>query len=140
MTCRRPPLGAQTSTPSHHKSGLLHNLEMEQTSFMEPKGKLQALIEGIYEILDSSGISGLTDTELSRLKKLVFGAEIPEEEWRPFTVFRHDGYSRNLVDQGNGNFDLLLVAWNPDQSRYLKLHVIYIIFLAVFMIMQDHTA
>lgn len=119
MTCRRPqPPQTQTST-SHHQRGLLHIFEMDHTTFINPQGNLQILIEKIYQILEESGISGLTDGELSRLKSLVFSAEIPEEEWRPFAVFRKDGYSRNLVDQGNGNFDLLLVAWNPAQSRHI---------------------
>lgn len=141
MTCRRPSLETQTSS-RHGQSSSSYIFEMANHTFISPKGNLQNLIENIYEILGKSGISGLTDNELSRLKNAVFSAEIPEDEWRPFAVFRHEGYSRNLVDHGNGNFDLLLVAWNPGQSRYINrsttIHFSPIILVA-FMIMLDHT-
>lgn len=109
--------GPSTEAQQHRHELLCSLFDMNANKFKTPKGNLQKLINSVYGILERTGIGGLADEELSELKKLVFGASIPEEEWRPFVVFREEGYSRNLVDQGNGNFDLLLVAWNPGQSR-----------------------
>jgi len=41
-------------------------------------------------------------------------------EWKKFAKFDRYKYTRNLVDEGNGKFDLMLLCWNP--SQYSPIH------------------
>jgi len=92
-------------------------LEGGEFSTIELSEALKAIVEEAHKILDKTGISGLEGSELARLKKFVFNLDIPDEKWKPYVFFREEKYARNLVDQGNGNFDLLLLTWMPGQQR-----------------------
>ena len=85
---------------------------------IEPTGALKELLDEVHMILGMHAMAGLTPPEVARLKTLLFSRPIPESEWRPFVFFKAGGYARNLIDHGNGNFNLLLVTWLPSQNRY----------------------
>lgn len=85
---------------------------------VEPAGALKELLDEVRTILGTRVVAGLAPPELAHLGSLLFSRPIPESDWRPFLFFKADGYARNLIEQGSGNFDLLLVAWLPSQSRY----------------------
>lgn len=98
----------------YHKDGKYEQVEL--------KGSLKSVVQRIHEIMKDSGISGLDGDNLSALKKVVFETDIPEDEWRPLVFYHQGRYARNLVDQGNGNFDLLLVSWMPSHSSCIHDH------------------
>lgn len=43
-------------------------------------------------------------------------------DWKRFAVFDRHKYTRNLVDEGNGKYNLLLLCWNESQGSSVHDH------------------
>ncbi|KHJ97115.1 cysteine dioxygenase type I [Oesophagostomum dentatum] len=43
-------------------------------------------------------------------------------EWRRFAVFDEHKYTRNLVDEGNGKYNLMLLCWGPGMGSSIHDH------------------
>lgn len=43
-------------------------------------------------------------------------------EWLPFIKFQPDRYTRNLVDAGNGKFNLMILCWAESQGSSIHNH------------------
>ncbi len=87
------------------------------TEYQEPTGNLALFVQSVRKIMVESSIDGLSSRDLASLQDLIGSTEIPEEDWKPFLFYKKDGYARNLVDNGNGNFDLILLSWTPNSAR-----------------------
>lgn len=64
----------------------------------------------VTALKDALGSSGLTsnDIDIAQLTQLMQEYRSNEDEWRSFAlVDRNSGYTRNLVDQGNGKSNLV---------------------------------
>ncbi|KIH52702.1 cysteine dioxygenase type I [Ancylostoma duodenale] len=45
-------------------------------------------------------------------------------DWRQFAVFDEHKYTRNLVDVGNGKYNLMILCWGPGMgSRHTSKHI-----------------
>jgi cysteine dioxygenase len=44
------------------------------------------------------------------------------KEWAPFTKFQPNRYTRNLVDAGNGKFNLMMLCWAESQGSSIHNH------------------
>jgi cysteine dioxygenase len=44
------------------------------------------------------------------------------KEWAPFVKFQPDRYTRNLVDAGNGKFNLMILCWAESQGSSIHNH------------------
>ncbi|VDL70211.1 unnamed protein product [Nippostrongylus brasiliensis] len=44
------------------------------------------------------------------------------EEWRQFAVFDEHKYTRNLVDVGNGKYNLMILCWGPGMGSSIHDH------------------
>ncbi|CAJ0608762.1 unnamed protein product [Cylicocyclus nassatus] len=45
-----------------------------------------------------------------------------EDEWRRFAAFDEHKYTRNLVDVGNGKYNLMLLCWGPGMGSSIHDH------------------
>ncbi|CAF2070893.1 unnamed protein product [Rotaria magnacalcarata] len=43
-------------------------------------------------------------------------------EWKPYIKFQSDRYTRNLVDAGNGKFNLIILCWAESQGSSIHNH------------------
>jgi hypothetical protein len=105
-------------------------------------GNLQVFIDELHKRLASCKIDRLSADELKELKKFVLEYGFEKADWKEFVFFDDRTYTRNLLDGGNGIFDLLLLGWCPGQFRYrnLQIRIASNTRLALCMIMPDHTA
>lgn len=90
----------------------------EQNETVPLTKAMQAFVDELHRRLDSAGLRDLPEAELESLKEFVYSYEFEERDWKDMVFFRDKGYTRNLVDSGNGFFDLLLLGWRPKQFRY----------------------
>lgn len=79
---------------------------------------LRAFIDELYRLLNGVKMEELPSNELAKLLAFMRTYKFTEEEWRDLVCFDEKHYTRNLVDGGNGNFNLILLGWNPSQCRY----------------------
>ncbi|KAF4960025.1 hypothetical protein FGADI_1299 [Fusarium gaditjirri] len=69
--------------------------------------------------------SGLTsdDVDVDFLKQLMEGYDGSDNMWKPYAFGdRSRGYTRNLVDEGNGKSNLLVLVWSPGKGSPIHDH------------------
>ena len=62
------------------------------------------------------------DVDVDELMKLVDKYEFDEEELRPYIGFSPNKYTRNLIDTGNGKYNLILLCWNMGTKSSIHDH------------------
>ncbi|KAK2000465.1 cysteine dioxygenase type I [Colletotrichum falcatum] len=79
----------------------------------------------VVALRDALGASGLTcdGVDLGFLKRLMKDYDSDEEEWGGFALADASrAYTRNLVDEGNGKSNLLILVWTPGKSSPIHSH------------------
>lgn len=74
----------------------------------QPQDGFSKLVKNLSEVLgDSSGIDS-EDVEVKKLEQLMIDYNSKDEEWSPYAFADFSrGYTRNLVDEGNGKSNLV---------------------------------
>eukprot|EP00158_Paraphelidium_tribonemae_P006546 Partr_v1_DN27877_c0_g1_i1_m23374 putative cysteine dioxygenase len=70
------------------------------------------------------GVYGLAHPSInvSRLQAIMANYKSDPEEWKQFAFFDSNRYTRNLVDDGNGEYNLLLLCWGPGMASPVHDH------------------
>ncbi|KCV68268.1 hypothetical protein H696_05190 [Fonticula alba] len=83
-------------------------------------------IDHLRELLkaefDNEGISTLCYRRLKRVRRLMQLYTPKPEDYAPYAHFRDGYYTRNLVDDGNGHFNLIVLAWAEGQGSPVHDH------------------
>jgi hypothetical protein len=68
------------------------------------------------------GVNGLDSKEVdvARVQKLMTNYTSNKEDWAKYAMFDKGRYTRNLVDDGNGKFNLMILAWPETIGRYVN--------------------
>ncbi|TGO37293.1 hypothetical protein BHYA_0101g00430 [Botrytis hyacinthi] len=97
------------------------SLSSNKTS--SPPNSFHQLVADLSQILGPS--SGLTsaDVDVQQLRFLMERYISNEDEWRKYAFADLSrGYTRNLVDEGNGKSNLLILVWSPGKGSPLHDH------------------
>ncbi|KAH6684296.1 putative cysteine dioxygenase [Halenospora varia] len=81
------------------------------------------LVSNVSKILGPS--SGLTceDVNVADLQRLMESYVSSENEWKKYAFVDYSrGYTRNLVDRGNGKSNLLVLVWSPGKGSPVHDH------------------
>ena len=60
---------------------------------------------------------GLLDVDVKELMAGMSSYTSAVSDWERYALFDNSRYTRNLVDDGNGKYNLLIVCWGPGQKR-----------------------
>ena len=82
---------------------------------IQPK-TLAELIELLYEAFASNEVN------IDYVYTIMNNYKGTEKEWAPFRKFQPDRYTRNLVDGGNGKFNLMILCWAESQGSSIHNH------------------
>ncbi|XP_030620463.1 cysteine dioxygenase type 1 isoform X2 [Chanos chanos] len=77
---------------------------MEQTEVMKPE-TLNDLINILHKLFEADEIN------VEEVQDIMESYESKPEEWMKYAKFDQFRYTRNLVDEGNGKFNLMLLCW-----------------------------
>ncbi|XP_053214274.1 cysteine dioxygenase type 1-like [Panonychus citri] len=77
---------------------------------------LDHLINSLSELFSTD----LVDIE--KVKQLMSSYQSNPKEWRKYAHFDRHRYTRNLVDTGNGKYNLILLCWSPGQGSSIHDH------------------
>uniref|UniRef100_A0A8C6WXB3 Cysteine dioxygenase n=1 Tax=Neogobius melanostomus TaxID=47308 RepID=A0A8C6WXB3_9GOBI len=88
---------------------------MEQTEVVVPK-TLDELIAILRKIFESDSIN------VEEVQQIMESYESNPEEWMKFAKFDQYRYTRNLVDQGNGKFNLMILCWGEGHGSSIHDH------------------
>ncbi|KAF5681203.1 cysteine dioxygenase [Fusarium denticulatum] len=87
------------------------------------KNRFDELVVRLKDALGPS--SGLTsdDVDVDFLQQLMEGYDGSDNMWKPYAFGdRNRGYTRNLVDEGNGKSNLLVLVWSPGKGSPIHDH------------------
>merc|ERR1719427_1979253 len=69
-------------------------------------------------------VSGLTklfsekNININHVKAYLNPYDVKKEDWQNFVTFDDKKYTRNLIWEGNGKFNIMLVGWNKKPSQF----------------------
>lgn len=89
----------------------------------EDISQFDSLVLALKQALGPS--SGLTsdDVDVGHLTRLMESYDAKEEGWLPYKFGDASrGYTRNLVDEGNGKSNLLVLVWSPGNGSPIHDH------------------
>ncbi|KAK3318684.1 RmlC-like cupin domain-containing protein [Apodospora peruviana] len=97
--------------------------EKRSSSGMASHNQFDDLVVALKDALGPS--SGLTsdDVDVEYLTRLMAEYDSNPEEWSRFAMDdAHQAYTRNLVDEGNGKSNLLVLVWSPGKGSPIHDH------------------
>ncbi|OBU00929.1 hypothetical protein VE01_00757 [Pseudogymnoascus verrucosus] len=122
-----PPTTSLSPTPSPASSP---NTTSSTTSAADttkpaprPSNAFEDLVDSLTAILGPT--SGLTSegVDVDALTRLMREYESKEEDWGRYALGDASrGYTRNLVDVGNGKSNLLILVWSPNKGSLIHDH------------------
>uniref|UniRef100_A0A8C7J1Z9 Cysteine dioxygenase n=2 Tax=Oncorhynchus TaxID=8016 RepID=A0A8C7J1Z9_ONCKI len=88
---------------------------MEQTEVMKPE-TLDDLIKVLHKIFESDNIN------VEEVQNIMEAYDSNPQEWMKFAKFDQFRYTRNLVDEGNGKFNLMILCWGEGHGSSIHDH------------------
>ncbi|KAF2102153.1 cysteine dioxygenase [Rhizodiscina lignyota] len=86
-----------------------------------PLDAFHGLVRDLSNVLGSS--RGIQDVDPNELQQLMKDYTSDSSEWRKYALGDGSrGYTRNLVDRGNGKSNLLILVWSPGKSSPIHDH------------------
>ncbi|KAL8297398.1 hypothetical protein RB601_003206 [Gaeumannomyces tritici] len=87
-----------------------------------PVGFAELVMELKHALGPSSGLTS-DDVDVNHLTWIMDGYDAREQGWLPFAMRDASrGYTRNLVDEGNGKSNLLVLVWSPGKGSPIHDH------------------
>ncbi|KAI8614720.1 RmlC-like cupin domain-containing protein, partial [Chytriomyces sp. MP71] len=72
---------------------------------------LQDLCAFLHQELDDKGINEMVRMDVERIQRAMESYVSNASDWSQFSHFETGRYTRNLVDSGNGKFNLMILCW-----------------------------
>ncbi|XP_065126394.1 cysteine dioxygenase type 1 [Paramisgurnus dabryanus] len=88
---------------------------MEQTEVVKPES-LDDLIKTLHKIFESDSIN------VDEVQSIMEAYESKPQEWMKFAKFDQYRYTRNLVDEGNDKFNLMILCWGEGHGSSIHDH------------------
>jgi hypothetical protein len=124
-----PPLAAlpsggkasSTATTAPNPPLLHRTLPTDDTGAPIPS-TLGELVQLIREELGPHGLMDTHAVNVPRLQRILSNYVSDASEWSQYAHFDKYRYTRNLVDDGNGKYNLLLLCWGDGQASPIHDH------------------
>ncbi|KAF0034053.1 hypothetical protein F2P81_014119 [Scophthalmus maximus] len=88
---------------------------MEHTEVVKPE-TLDELIKALHDIFESDCIN------VEEVQDVMESYESKPQEWMQYAKFDQYRYTRNLVDEGNGKFNLMILCWGEGHGSSIHDH------------------
>jgi cysteine dioxygenase len=87
----------------------------EEFSLVPPKN-LDELVKELHKVFSYDRVN------VDYVKALLSSYKSTPKDWKKFAKFDQHRYTRNLVDEGNGKFNLMVLCWNESQGSSIHDH------------------
>ncbi|KAM6954277.1 cysteine dioxygenase type 1 [Aplochiton taeniatus] len=88
---------------------------MEHTEVLKPQ-TLDELIKILHKIFESD------DINVEEVQNIMESYDSNPQDWKKFAQFDQFRYTRNLVDVGNGKFNLMILCWGEGHGSSIHDH------------------
>ncbi|KAJ3116769.1 Cysteine dioxygenase [Phlyctochytrium bullatum] len=140
-----PPLTEPIAIPSSRSSSLLHHhhsfhslhsihkdidsstdapCSPSTTPSSTTPATLDDLVKALHVEMADKGIDQMDSVDVERVQRLMESYASNPQDWAQYAHFDPSGrkYTRNLVDDGNGKFNLMVLCWPQEQSSAIHDH------------------
>ncbi|XP_064388543.1 cysteine dioxygenase 1-like [Halichondria panicea] len=76
----------------------------------------QELLDGVRESFSTEQV------DVDRLRTLMNSYQSQRSDWEQYALFDPHTYTRNLVDAGNGRYNLIILCWDSGQGSSIHDH------------------
>ncbi|KAI9495636.1 RmlC-like cupin domain-containing protein [Zychaea mexicana] len=84
---------------------------------------LDQLVKNIHRALGPDGGLDSEHIDANEIMRLMEEYSSNATDWEKYTLFDHSrAYTRNLIDDGNGKFNLMILAWSKGQQSPIHNH------------------
>ncbi|KAI8886135.1 cysteine dioxygenase type I, partial [Backusella circina FSU 941] len=84
--------------------------------------QLSDLVQSIHSVLGDEGLDS-EKIDVNQIIHLMEKYSTNAKDWSKYTLFDHSrAYTRNLIDDGNGKFNLMILAWSKGQHSPIHNH------------------
>ncbi|XP_067941625.1 cysteine dioxygenase type 1-like [Watersipora subatra] len=83
---------------------------------VRPAADFDELVERLHEVFESD------EVDIDYVKELMTSYKSNPDEWIRYAQFDKYRYTRNLVDEGNEKFNLIVLCWNEGQGSSIHDH------------------
>jgi len=101
---------------SHTETEDIEENDFTDPSTIVPPASMEELIERLLKIFDSDSVN------VDYVKALMNSYKSNKVDWARYAVFDLHRYTRNLVHQGNGKFNLMLLCWSETHASSIHDH------------------
>ncbi|XP_045612311.1 cysteine dioxygenase type 1 [Procambarus clarkii] len=77
---------------------------------------LDDLVQELYQVFEDDHVN------VEVVQDLLASYKSNPIEWKKFAKFDRYRYTRNLIDEGNGKFNLMLLCWGPSHTSTIHDH------------------
>jgi hypothetical protein len=77
---------------------------------------LDDLVKFLHRELGDNGLDG-EGVDVERIRQIMENYQSNSDDWGKYAHFDKGRYTRNLVDDGNGKFNLMILAWPETIGR-----------------------
>ncbi|XP_041988405.1 cysteine dioxygenase type 1 [Aricia agestis] len=77
---------------------------------------LEKLVEEIHKVFSKSHVN------IQEVQKLMACYKSDPKDWKKYAKFDRFRYTRNLVDAGNGAFNIMILCWGPGHASAIHDH------------------
>ncbi|KAJ3262653.1 hypothetical protein HK103_000182 [Boothiomyces macroporosus] len=84
--------------------------------------RIQDLSTLIKEIRNEFKENDITQTDVEKLKVLMSSYKSNRLDYAKYALFDSKKYTRNLIDDGNGKYNLIALCWGPGQTSPIHNH------------------
>ncbi|CAH2244955.1 cysteine dioxygenase type 1 [Pararge aegeria] len=77
---------------------------------------LETLVQELHRVFSKNHVN------IQEVQKLMSAYKSDPKQWRKFAKFDRFRYTRNLVDAGNGAFNIMILCWGPGHASAIHDH------------------
>ncbi|XP_022090767.1 cysteine dioxygenase type 1-like [Acanthaster planci] len=91
-------------------------MERRELTYNKSPQNIQELIESLHVLFSEEKVN------IEEVQEVMERYDSREEEWDCFAHYDEHRYTRNLVDQGNGKFNLMVLCWGEGMGSSIHSH------------------
>lgn len=102
-----------TNTQTRDSNRIKRSCQAEMAPVITCLGDLQAHLHDVFES---------EEVNIEMVETLMQAYKSNPQDWKQYAKFDPYRYTRNLVDEGNGKFNLMLVCWGEGHGSSIHDH------------------
>ncbi|XP_038217650.1 cysteine dioxygenase type 1 [Zerene cesonia] len=103
-------------------SECVHNIQLDDISIERPL-KVDVQITGLERLLEElHRVFSKNHVNIQDVQKLMLSYKSDPKDWRKYAKYDRFRYTRNLVDAGNGAFNIMVLCWGPGHASAIHDH------------------